>query len=423
MKLKVFFLLFQLITLNISNLIGCCPVSAYYTFTGNALDISGNANNATTINATLTTDRNGVPNSAYYFNGISDYIEIPDNPTLDFNQNCQFAIAAWINPEAGYGSIEAGHIEIVSKWGAGGVGNATYLLGVNDVGNLLGWTYDGANGNYNTAPSIVPINQWTYVVIVKTNTQMKYYINGLLSYTAANTINVQNSTYSLFIGAEPVGGNYFKGKIDEVELFPCALSDSEILDLYNDTQPINCAPPPLCTPLAIRLLNMQGYYEDNINYLTWEVEGLDTKAYFEINQSFDNKSFMRIATISSEENKTKYFFEDKVNLIGINYYKLKLIDSDGYFQYSNTIEIDSKNSINYITIYPNPSNDILKFSSLASGFDKMIIFNTIGNTVDEYYNVRDLEKGIDISHLAEGFYTIKIVVNGNSTIRKLVKIK
>ena len=43
---------------------------AYYPFSGNAVDTAG-GNNGTVYNATLTTDRFGNPDSAYYFNGIS----------------------------------------------------------------------------------------------------------------------------------------------------------------------------------------------------------------------------------------------------------------------------------------------------------------------------------------------------------------
>ena len=40
----------------------------HYTFSGNAQDSSGNGNNGTVNGATLTTDRCGIPNSAYSFN-------------------------------------------------------------------------------------------------------------------------------------------------------------------------------------------------------------------------------------------------------------------------------------------------------------------------------------------------------------------
>ncbi len=50
----------------------------YYPFDGNANDASGNGNNGTVEGATLTTDRFGNPNSAYYFNGVNNDILVPE---------------------------------------------------------------------------------------------------------------------------------------------------------------------------------------------------------------------------------------------------------------------------------------------------------------------------------------------------------
>ncbi|MFP5471227.1 MAG: hypothetical protein ACLGGV_06495 [Bacteroidia bacterium] len=54
----------------------------HYDFNGNANDISGNNMHATVYGATLTTDKDGNPNSAYYFDGVDDYIELPNDNFL-----------------------------------------------------------------------------------------------------------------------------------------------------------------------------------------------------------------------------------------------------------------------------------------------------------------------------------------------------
>ena len=50
---------------------------AHYPFNGNANDVSGNNINGTVSNATLTTDKAGTANSAYYFNGTNAHILLP----------------------------------------------------------------------------------------------------------------------------------------------------------------------------------------------------------------------------------------------------------------------------------------------------------------------------------------------------------
>ena len=61
---------------------------AYYPFNGNAMDESGNNNNGTVNGATSTTDRNGISNNAYYFDGDNDFIE----SSIGINQNFTFSL-------------------------------------------------------------------------------------------------------------------------------------------------------------------------------------------------------------------------------------------------------------------------------------------------------------------------------------------
>ena len=59
----------------------------WWPFNGNANDESGNGNNGTVNGATLSTDRNGVANSAYSFNGFNNFIEILNNSLFNLNDS------------------------------------------------------------------------------------------------------------------------------------------------------------------------------------------------------------------------------------------------------------------------------------------------------------------------------------------------
>ena len=48
---------------------------AYFPFNGNAYDESGNGNNGTVHEATLVTDKDGIPNGAFQFDGVDDHIQ------------------------------------------------------------------------------------------------------------------------------------------------------------------------------------------------------------------------------------------------------------------------------------------------------------------------------------------------------------
>lgn len=83
-------------------------LTAWYSFSGNAVYLSGNNNNGIAMNgASLTADRNSVPNSAYSFDGIDDFIDgsptfVSDSLTLSF----------WVNSTQNYlpDLIEFGNI-------------------------------------------------------------------------------------------------------------------------------------------------------------------------------------------------------------------------------------------------------------------------------------------------------------------------
>lgn len=62
---------------------------SHHPFNGNANDIGPNAINGNVVNATLTTDRNGSANSAYYFDG-SSYIDLPFHNSYNFAPRVHF---------------------------------------------------------------------------------------------------------------------------------------------------------------------------------------------------------------------------------------------------------------------------------------------------------------------------------------------
>ncbi|NBO61697.1 MAG: hypothetical protein EBU82_12155, partial [Flavobacteriia bacterium] len=67
----------------------------WWPFSGNANDESGNNLNQSILGPTITADRNNNANSAYLFNGASDYMECNPAPALNVIQD-SLTISAWI---------------------------------------------------------------------------------------------------------------------------------------------------------------------------------------------------------------------------------------------------------------------------------------------------------------------------------------
>jgi len=100
----IIILLFSTLAINAQNLND--SLLLHYTFQGNANDISGNGYNGAIINATPTTDHMGIPNSAYYFNGINSYIELPAVQKL--KPPLPISIAFWVK----FDDLTAAHSQI-----------------------------------------------------------------------------------------------------------------------------------------------------------------------------------------------------------------------------------------------------------------------------------------------------------------------
>jgi len=214
---------------------------AYYQFNGDATDASGNGNNASFNNATLTTDRFGNANSAYYFNGIDNYIQIPNSASL--NPTNAMSVALYFNPS------QNGVQTLIGKIGyAAGVGTqfqvamdfSLYpgvLFGVNPIAN--GCSNPPLNAAYVNTVSAITTNQWYCLVGTFDNGVMNIYLNGTLIQTSNagfNTLN-QCSNADIQIGSWWSGDlQRFMGKIDDVRIYNRALNLQEVNALC-----------PLCT--------------------------------------------------------------------------------------------------------------------------------------------------------------------------------
>jgi hypothetical protein len=214
----------------------------WWPFNGNANDESGNGNNGTVNGAILTSDRNGNVNSAYYFDGVNDFIQISNNPSLEPSNS--ITIAAWVfietNPSDNFPAI-------ISKEAGIYPGYVSYALicgnaGLNQLGdpgmqvttNTVGYHWTGVTG-----ASL--LNQWVFVTGVYNGSYMNIYHNGNLATSIPVSGTIQYQNYLLTIARSMANStsvfSYFNGKIDDISIYNRALSQQEITSLYQTSPP------------------------------------------------------------------------------------------------------------------------------------------------------------------------------------------
>lgn len=179
---------------------------------------------------------------------------------------------------------------------------------------------------------------------------------------------------------------------------------------------------PLITgTLPIELLSFTGKYnrKKNCNDLLWLTASETNNNYFELMKSRDSKHFSSIARVSGAGNSTqpeKYNFEDYNFIDGTNYYYLKQVDNNGKTTLSNTISIHTSNSENFITLFPNPTNDKIQFQFLEEGETyELELFDVNGKQIYIPSEIKLIKKTtvINISFLNSGIYFLKILNAAN----------
>lgn len=181
----------------------------------------------------------GQINTALVFDGVNDFISIPDDPTL--NPSDDYTLAAWFfinNENASYGAHK-----IISKDLNGT--NSAYEMDMNEPEKSLRCSFSPTSGGVQTAESsddTVEYGAWYHGACVynSTTNTLKAYLNGVLEDTDDTTgFTPDTVSEPVRIGRQRHAGSeeYMDGSIDDVRIYTEALTDSEIAALYAKTSP------------------------------------------------------------------------------------------------------------------------------------------------------------------------------------------
>ncbi len=212
-------------------------LQAWWPLDGNANDLSSSINNGTVNGAISTTDRFGNTNKAYSFNGINQWIEIPDNATL--KPQTTISISGWAVLDS---SEQSNFPRLINKSHSQSQNYASYqIIGGNRGQDSLGrsgftvrtstsynWTGHGG--------SIDLLNTWFHFTATYNGQSMKYYINGQLVKTVNQTGTIVYNTENLLFakGKDGLGNvDYTKCKLDDIGIWNRELTQQEITNLHN----------------------------------------------------------------------------------------------------------------------------------------------------------------------------------------------
>lgn len=176
------------------------------------------------------------------------------------------------------------------------------------------------------------------------------------------------------------------------------------------------------TPLPVGLLSFTAKAEGCKTVLNWITSYELNLSHFDIEWSPDGNGFYKEATVIAAKNSTgsSYHFNCAAQT-NTSYYRLRLVDEDGTYAFSNILKIAAPCSTDRdISLYPNPAKDRIHITNLHKG-DLIRIFGITGQLIMQQ-EADKANEWIDISQVAAGTYQV-IIADGKAQIVNIKLVK
>ena len=171
-------------------------------------------NNGTIAGATRTAS--GRFGRALTFDGVNDWVTVPDAASLDLTG--AMTLQAWVRPTSTASWRTVVFKELNGNWHS----YALYATAATNVPEAVAHTTEVPG------TSALPQSTWTHLAATFDGVNVRLYVNGTLVRTVARSTPMPAGSGPLRIGGNAVWNEFFKGTIDEVRLYSRALTAAEI---------------------------------------------------------------------------------------------------------------------------------------------------------------------------------------------------
>lgn len=179
-------------------------------------------------------------------------------------------------------------------------------------------------------------------------------------------------------------------------------------------------------PSPVKLLNFTAIKAGSQAQLSWTTTPANNSTEFRIEKGLDTVHFATIGIVPAQSNgvtNNSYVFFDPLPLPAVNYYRLKEVAPNKQFDYSKIVKLDFSKPI-ILLVAPNPAHSYVNVSVLnISDAARLQVLDMNGSVRIE----KTLSSGlqtvrVDVSGLAKGVYTIKVISNSAIATAKLLVI-
>ncbi|MGG9971562.1 T9SS type A sorting domain-containing protein [Ferruginibacter sp. SUN002] len=174
----------------------------------------------------------------------------------------------------------------------------------------------------------------------------------------------------------------------------------------------------------VNLISFSATSVDGQTKLYWSANNELNVAKYIVERSTDGKNFSSTNAVTMATNllNNNYSVTDAAQTSAVSYYRLKIVDRDGRYTYSNIIAVNNKVKTG-LTVFPNPvANNLYVSHSKATVGAKLEIYSIDGRKISEQQVTRDaVQTTINATGLPKGTYNLVLVNGGKAQHLQFVK--
>jgi hypothetical protein len=237
-----------------------------------------------------------------------------------------------------------------------------------------------------------------------------YYFNWS-SYSGAATTSSASSSVSTSPNSLNCGGSFPNSCQSPLVYGPANLSASGLGTI---------------SVLPVLLTGFTAVLSDNAVTLTWNTTQETNSNYFEVERSQNGTTWEAIGTVSAKGNSatiSEYSYNDNAPVNGINYYRLKMVNIDNSFNYSEVKTVRTT-AVKEISFFPNPAQTFVNVSLVQSDNSSSVQLLNISGQILQETKVSGGNAStvtFNVAQYARGMYVVRVVnTDGSSATSKLV---
>lgn len=214
-----------------------------------------------------------------------------------------------------------------------------------------------------------------------------------------------------------------RSKIGAMLITSTASSDLYVDNIYFSTS-------STYTTLPLTLISFTGKQSATGAELNWTTASEENFMGFEIEHRTDNTEFTALPGVFIAGGKSNYTFTDKNPATGNNYYRLKRVDNDGTFEYSENVVIirfGLSTDAAIVSFYPNPvGNELnINYNTYTYGETSFTLSDVQGKVLKKQTLVSSIGSNsaqLNTTDLEKGVYILNIIHNGAKlSSQKIIK--